>query len=39
MNALSRHWQVAREVLNQERARDKERRGSFEPRFRRLRSK
>lgn len=33
MNALSRHWQVAREVLNQERARDKERRGSFEPRF------
>lgn len=33
MNALSRHWQVAREVLNQERARDKERRGNFEPRF------
>lgn len=33
MNALSRHWQVAREVLNQERARDKERRDSFEPRF------
>lgn len=33
MNALSRHWHVAREVLNQERARDKERRGSFEPRF------